>query len=152
MAKLNKGMAKKTAEASSNFEPLEDGAYHVRLTKVDTDRTGGAGPYWSWEFDVVEPGDYEGRKLWNNTSLSEQALWKLNEAFKAFGVDTDTDTDELLGQVCKAIVSTRTIPSGARKGELGNQVDKLIPKDPDFEAAEPVAASGGSSAEEDIFN
>lgn len=152
MAKLNKQMAKRTAEASSGFEPIPDGAYHVRLVEVDSSREGNAGPYWSWEFDVVEPGDGLNRKLWNNTSLSEQALWKLQETFKAFGVPEDTDTDEILGRVCKAIVSTRTIQQGQRKGELTNQIDRLVPKDEDFEAPEPAgAAAGGSSAEEDIF-
>lgn len=146
MAKLSKENAEKVGNATGgDFEPLEPGAYHVKLVDVDSDRQGAKGPYWSWEFDVVEPGDYQNRKLWNNTSLADNAAWKLKETFDAFGVEPDTDTDDLCGQVVKAVVSIRTIQEGARKGELANQIDKLVPKDPEFE----VEAS--ASSDEDIF-
>lgn len=151
MPKLNKKTAEKVAEAeSSDFEPLPAGAYHCRLVDVDGSREGPSGPYWSWEFDVLDE-EHQNRKLWNNTSLSEAAHWKLAEAFAAFGVGTDTDTDELLGQVCKAIVTVRTIQAGARKGQLANQVDKLVEADEDFEAPEPAGVASGGS-EDDIFS
>jgi hypothetical protein len=148
MAKLNKKTATMVDKAESgSFEPLEAGAYHVRLVDVDADREGPKGPYWSWEFDVVEEG---GRgKLWQNTSLSEAAAFKMKETFDAFGVPADTDTDDLCGKVVKAIVSVRTIQQGARQGELANQIDRLVPADDDFEA--PVAAGTGLSESEDIF-
>lgn len=149
MAKLNKKTAEMVDKAEGgSFEPLEAGAYHVRLVDVDSDREGPKGPYWSWEFDVVEP-DTRKSKLWQNTSLSEAAAFKMKETFDAFGVPTDTDTDDLCGQVCKAIVSVRTIQSGARQGELANQIDRLVPADEDFAA--PEADGPGLSSDEDIF-
>lgn len=147
MPQLNKTTAKKVADSSSSFEPIPAGAYHARLVNVDADRKGPAGPYWSWEFDVVEPG-HENRKLWNNTSMSEAALFSLQQTFEAFGVEPDTDTDELIGEVVKLVVSVRTIQDGPRKGELANQINRLMPKDDDFEAPEaPTPAT-----EEDIFS
>lgn len=139
MAQLSK---KKQAEVEEHagdgeFPVLQPGAYHVRLSNVDSDREGPAGPYWSWEFDVVEPG--HSGKLWNNTSLSPKAAFKMKETFDAFGVGLDADTDDLCGQCCKAIVSVRTIPTGNRAGQQANQIDRLVPADDDFAPAEKEA-------------
>lgn len=156
MAQLNKALAKQTEEAESgSFEPMPDGVYHARLRDVDTDRSGQAGPYWSWEYEVVEEG-FLNRRQWNNTSLSEKALWKLKETFEAFGVPADTDTDDLLGKVVKLTISTRTIQQGARKGESANQVDRVSPADEGFELPEGAAVGSsagptGADGEEDIF-
>ncbi len=143
MAKLNKEKQKQTAASASGFEPIPNGAYHVKLAEVRTDGEGPSGPYWTWEFDIVEEG-HQGRKLWNNTSLSSKAAFKMKETYDAFGVGYDTDTDDLIGQCVKAIVSTRTIEAGARKGELANQIERLTPPDEDFTAPE-------DSKDEDIF-
>ena len=135
MPKLDDQIAARVESAEgSTFEPLPDGAYHVRLRDVDGTGEGPKGPYWTWEFEVVEP-DTRAARLWVTTSLSERSDWKLKETFAAFGVPTGTDTDELLGQVVKAIVGTRTQQEGAGKGQLRNEVQRLQPKDEDFEAA-----------------
>lgn len=147
MAKLNQKTAKAVDKTDGGgFDPLPEGAYHVRLRDVDPTREGPAGPYWVWEYEVVEPGEYENRRLWTNTSLSEKAMFKLKETFSAYGVPTDTDTDELLGSVVKAMVGQRTIQQGERKGELTNEISKLLPADEDFE---PSGSEG--TAAEDIF-
>lgn len=154
MAKMSKDRQEKTAEASSDFDPVEDGIYHLRLLNVDDSRSGGAGPYWSWEFEVVEPGEFQGRKLWNNTSLSDSAAFKMKETYDAFGAEYDVDTDDLCGQIVKGAVSTRTIEKGQRAGQIGNNIDRLMPPDEDFdlEAAgvAPTAVGGGSAADDDI--
>jgi hypothetical protein len=141
VAKLNRNKQKEVADnAGSGFAVLPDGAVHLRLRDVDATRSGAKGPYWSWEFEIVDPEELEidgkmtkviGRRLWNNTSLSKEAAFKMKETFDAFGVDLDTDTDELLGQIVKGIISQRTIQEGARKGEVANQIDRLKPADPD---------------------
>ena len=61
MAKLNQKLQKATEAAQDGFEPFDEGVYHIKLVDVDTARSGNAGPYWSWEFVVVEPGPAEGR-------------------------------------------------------------------------------------------
>jgi hypothetical protein len=149
MAKLNKRLQDQTKSASaSTFEPVDPGVYHLRLRDVNTDGNGPKGPYWSWEFESVEPGT-AGRRFWNNTSLSESAAFKMKETYEAFGADLDADTDDLCGQIVKARISIRTIQAGPRKGELTNQIDRLEPKDPDFVPEE--AAEGAGDKEESIF-
>lgn len=149
MAKLNKENAKKADNASSAFEPVDPGAYHMKLVAVDASKSGPKGPYWSWEFDIVEPGEAQGRKQWNNTSLSDEAMFSFKQTFEAFGVPTDTDTDDLIGNVVKGIVSIRTIEQGPRKGELANQIDRLAPADEDFEV--PAGAGGESPNPDEVF-
>lgn len=138
MPKLDADTAGAVDEASGGFEPLEAGIYYLRLRDVDGSREGPSGPYWSWEFDVIqsETDSIAAGRLWNNTSLSEAARFKLKETFDAFGVPTDTDTDELVGQCVKAVVSIRTIQQGARKGEQANQIDRLVKVPDDWEAPE----------------
>jgi hypothetical protein len=152
VAKMNKKTQQQTAKASNNFEPFE-GVMHVRLRGVDATRTGPSGPYWSWEFEVVE-GEHEGRRLWNNTSLSEAAAFKMKETYDAFGAEYDADTDDLCGQVCRADVEIVTQQQGRNKGQLTSQIRRLSPKDPDFEAGEPVGAGAGAGPrkpEDDIL-
>jgi hypothetical protein len=147
MAKLNQKLQKQTEKAeSSGFEPIPDGAYHVKLRDVDTTRSGAKGPYWSWEFEIVDE-EFKGRRLWNNTSLSEAAAFKMKETFEAFDVPLDTDTDELIGEVVKAVVSQRTIQEGQRKGEVANQIDRLKKADADILAG--VASEKKANADMD---
>lgn len=147
MAKLNAKLQKQTEAAESgSFDPLPDGVYHLRLVSVDTTRSGPKGPYWSWEFDVLDEG-FRSRKLWNNTSLAENAAFKMKETFEAFGAPLDTDTDDLCGMVCKGVVSQRVIQQGTRQGEIGNNINRLSLKDDDFEVPESEGGAGQPAAE-----
>jgi hypothetical protein len=124
MPKLNKGKAKEVDEAQSGFEVIPGGRYRARLVEVSVE-SGQKAPYWKWVFKISD-GKYKGRLQWLNTSLSDNALWKFKEVFKAFGVPANTDTDELLGGEVALLVSTRTIQAGLRAGEEGNQIDRVV--------------------------
>ena len=133
MPKLSKEKAQRVADnESTGFEALPEGPYKVKLVEVTTGE-GQAGPYWTWKLEVVS-GDHKGRFLWNTTSLSDNADWKLKEAFEAFGYTTDSDTDEIVGEECVAVVSQRIIERGARAGQTGNNVDSLRALDDDDES------------------
>lgn len=165
MPKLNKDKAKEAANTESSFDPVDEGWYHVRLRDVDGSRSGNAGPYWSWEYEVVGAGapDDKGsyatpflnRRLWNNTTLAEGKMFGFNATFKAFDVDTDTDTDDLCGRIIKVLVGHRTIQQGARAGQIGEQINQLRPADDEFKMPEGVkagASSGGAADPDDVFN
>lgn len=153
MAKLNDKMAKEAENAATGFAPMPDGAYHFILKDVDGTRSGGAGPYWSWEYACIEEDPVEmpvldkdgkwdgkktksqsvrGRKQWNNTSLSQ--AWSLKQTFDAFGVPADTDTEELYGKPVKLVLEITTIQTGNRKGQLSNNVVRVMPADEDVVA------------------
>ena len=127
---LPQDQAKQTEDAESkSFEALPEGLYLGTLMDVEV-RQGGKGDYWSWRFsDLIAVEDdktYPGSQ-WVNTSLTPESAWKLKETFEAFNASADTDTDELLGKQCWLVISQRVIERGARMGEMGNNVDRLMP-------------------------
>lgn len=131
MAKLNKALANKAAEAAGDWNDrgvLDPGLYLCKLVKVDTTRTGNAGPYWVWEYETVEvEGQPSGRKFWDNTSLSEKAIGRLGKVFEAFSQTTDADTDDLVGDFITLDVTVGVIQAGDRKGEKTNRVQSVLP-------------------------
>lgn len=147
MPKLNKGHAKETAEAKSTFEPLPEGVYPAKLEDV-TVKEGPRGDYWSWEFSIVG-GEFNNRKMWVSTSLAKNALWKLKEVFDAFGADTGTDTDELVGSHVLLGVKQRVQDAGARKGEIGNEVTNVRMLPEDYELDDDNL--GGNVGDDDIY-
>lgn len=148
MPKLDGKKAKRVNDAEGgDFKPLEPGIYTGTLLSV-TVKPGKVDDYWSWEFGQIK--DAEGvaqpGRLWVNTSLSEASEWKLKEVFEAFGAKPNKDTDELCGERAKLAVSQRTIESGARTGELTNQVDRVLALASDDDASE------ADEDEEDVFD
>lgn len=160
MPKLNSDVAKKVDQAESGFQPVPEGVYILQLMDDVEVKEGAKGPYWRWTFEVPKEHEgaeleHSGRRFWTNTSLSEAAYFKLQETFRAFGVPTDTDTEELVGRRVKAVIVMRTIQQGARKGELSNEIEKLLPLDSDEAVgaveAVPAAAGAGAKSEEPLF-
>lgn len=152
MPKLTPALAndvKKAAE-SSGFKAMDEGTYRARLTSVKATTARSSGnPMWVWEYEVIEE-PYRGRKQWNNTVLTEAAMWKVAETFEAFEVPTDTDTDELLGCTVKLEVTQREITQGARKGQIGNDISRVLaddsPQAVKHRSAGQTSAGGGETA------
>lgn len=136
MPKLNKTTAKKAADSGSSFEVFDAGVYMCKLLKVTvSDKPGKSGShYWTWEVEIDDPefAELNGRRGWLITSLSEKALFKMNETFAAFGAATDTDTDELIGNYALGTFSQEVQEEGQRKGQLQNRLEGLLPAD-DFD-------------------
>ncbi len=149
--------AKTTAEAvepgDGQFALMPPGVYHGRLMEVDTSRSGAKGPYWVFQYDIVDEG-FTNRKQWDNVSLSEAAAFKRRQVWDAFGVPLDTDTDEMCGTVVKLRIKHRTIQSGAREGELAEQIDRVEVADPEYAKMSAVKGATGKPAAksaEDLF-
>jgi hypothetical protein len=131
--KLPAATAKSTTEAeSATRENVPEGIYTVRLRSVESKPPGPGSktgkPFWLWTFEIPEDAEqYGGKRFFLNTSLADSALWKMKEVFDAFGVDPDTDTDELVGDEVRLVISIRPIGSGARAGQPSNQVENVLP-------------------------
>ena len=136
MPKLNQTKAAAVEEAGGgDFEALEEDIYFLKLCECKVaEKEGPSGPYWIWEFEIPEDYENAGRRFWMNTSLSEKALWKLNETFSAFGVPADTDTDELVGSLVQGYVTQVVQQKGKNAGKLVNQLETLSPFEGDGEA------------------
>lgn len=118
--------AAKKAAAAGGSTPLEPGNYECRLTNVTAKTASTGNPMWVWELEVTDE-KAPGRRLWVNTVLTDSAMWKVGEMFAAFEVDTDADTDELIGEKCMAEVVQRVMTGGARAGQMGNDVRRCYP-------------------------
>jgi len=106
----------------SDFEPLPEGIYTVMIESYEERVSQNSGnPYISWTYVVIEPEEYSGRKLWDNTSLSPEARWRLGNLWKACGFESDgsevdIDTDEMVGCTLKVLVTQ----APSRKDPLRN--------------------------------
>lgn len=148
MAKLNSAVAQQVNEAEDGFKPIPEGVYIVQLMQDVEVGEGKRGAYWKWAFEIPaqhegEDLQHAGRRFWTNTSLSQESFWKLKEAFEAFGVPTDTDTEDLVGKRVKAHIGVEVAKGGSRQGEPVNNIKKLLPLDA---ATEAPAAGGVSTA------
>lgn len=134
--KLNKAKAKRVSAAEGqDFSPLPTGTYLGVLDEVES-KEGQKAPYWVWVFNIVDPVEYANRKLWVNTSLSDDSEWKLNEVFVAFDVPPDTHTDDLIGKAVNLEVVQQIMTGGKMKGKLGNNVTAVLPADEAYDEDE----------------
>jgi transcription antitermination factor NusG len=61
--------------------PVPDGRYVVKVDSASVEE-GEKGPYVAWQFKIVGP-TCEGRRLYDNTSFSVNALWRLRGLLEA---------------------------------------------------------------------
>jgi hypothetical protein len=106
---------------------MTEGIYEMILTKV-TEGANDKGAYWLWEFTMPEDAEkYKGWKVSLFTSrLPEKAFW-FKKAFKAFGVDETTNTDDLIGQRVRVNVGVYTQTKAGYEGEVANNVKYILP-------------------------
>jgi hypothetical protein len=129
-------------EGGSSYDPLPANQYHVAVTDVEVKESGpnSKNPgslYLAWEF-TVQSGEFEGRKLWTNTSLLPQALFGLkgliaacpNSGLDPNGtLDLEEVTSELMGQDVCAVVTLKTKPAeyAQYEGEKQNNIKAFKP-------------------------
>jgi hypothetical protein len=129
------------------FEPVPGGVYTVEITDA-TEGTAGeeakypGSTYVNWEFTIQDDEEYEGRRLWLNTSFVPSAKPKLKEFLIAVGKseeeladpDFEVDPEEYIGSRVQVAV-TKGI--NKRTKEENNSVRKCMPLG-SMEAEAPV--------------
>ncbi len=126
MPQLNETTAGLIDEAPETIGILDPGVYDVQLMEVEA-RPGKVAPVWSWKFEIPAGQRGAGRQFYHNTSLSENARFKIKEAFDAFGVSAGTNTDTLIGRRVRALVVKTIAQQGKRQGQFVNQIQELYP-------------------------
>lgn len=137
MPKLNANKAEEVSSATSQFSPIPEGIWPARLKDVESKTSQAGNTYWSWEYEVSytdENGASKTGRIWDNTSLSDAAAWRLKKVFDAFGMPVDTDTDELCGRWVNLSIEQKVIEQGQRKGEVGNNVANILAHSEDEDA------------------
>lgn len=106
-------------------DPLPEGVYPVTIAKVDMTTSKSSGnPMLKIEFNI-EDDAFKGRKVWSNYVLTEAAMWKVQELFRACGLDSDQivtiDTEDLVGLGCNLKIAQREY-----EGNIQNEVKKAM--------------------------
>jgi hypothetical protein len=108
------------------------GKYNALLEKV-TKAHGPAADYFKLEFKIVG-GDFEGKKLFRNLSLSTDALWAFKQAMINLGTDEDIfeeDDVEVDEVIADRIGATCTLDVAVKEyqGKDTNEVKKILEPD-----------------------
>jgi len=95
------------------FDPLPDGIYNCTVFEVTVkENKKKDGHYLSWQLKVLDDG-YNNRRVFFNTSLKPQALWKLKQVLNRLAPDMDWGEefsiaeiiDAVEGLPCRAVIS-----------------------------------------------
>ena len=75
-------------DEGGRFDPIDSGNYRASIFGVSREVGKSSGkPYLHWEFVIAEGEPFAGRHLFDNTSLSDAAKWRLVQLLKSAGVD-----------------------------------------------------------------
>lgn len=103
---------------TSSGREVPDGQYLLAVESVEEKESSEGNPYLAWTYKVAE-GDVKGAKVWDNTSLQPQALWRLAKLLRCLGVDEiegemDLDLGSYIGRQVHAEILNETY-QGKRK-------------------------------------
>jgi len=118
----------------TEFEPLPVGLYSAaveEVTFIPHSKKSGE-PSVKFVF-IVTDTEYEGRKLFYNTSLQKQAAWKFVKTLNALGVEVPSgparmNFGELVGLPCVLSLTT-----GEYDGKPKNEIVEVLPAGADLE-------------------
>lgn len=153
MPKLNPEQQQKAEDAKDQeFELLPEGRYLAKLSEVEQ-RPGNEGDYWNATFtDITDVNGkrWPGRQ-WDSIGLGPKSAWKQKQFFNAFGYSLDSDTDEMIGEVCVLHIGQEIQKRGKRAGETVNKINRLAPYEPDAWDGIEVGGAGSGADSDDSF-
>nr|DAN07345.1 MAG TPA: Protein of unknown function (DUF669) [Caudoviricetes sp.] len=91
-------------DEGTGFSPIDSGRYRATVFDISREVGKNSGkPYLKWCFQICEGEPFAGRRLWDNTSLSDNAKWRLVQVLKACGIDVpkghlQLNPNDLLGK------------------------------------------------------
>jgi len=119
MANLGQSYSKENLPEPTGFDPIPAGWYDATITgaEVKDTKTSG-GQYIAVKYTVVGP-THQGRVIFSNVNIRNQnpkaqeiGLANLNALITSIGLDTVSDTDQLIGGDCQIKVKIREAKDG----------------------------------------
>lgn len=113
-----------------NFKDVEtrstppEGDYLVRVAEAENGKSGNGNPQTSFIFEIEQPKENKGNKLYLHCPHAENSLWKLASVLTALGVEVpadelEIDTDDLVDRKMMAVVHHETY-NGKKQARLGD--------------------------------
>lgn len=133
-------------EAAPDYDtPVPRGVYRCKISAITHGPSKSSGrPMLTVEYEVVEKGDWKGRKLWDYIVLDDSSAWKLKQFTDALGLKGkgQLDTDDAEGSIVLVRVKHETDDRDPEdvvvRARVGH-VSALPEDDDDAEAEEPEA-------------
>lgn len=131
----------------SRGRAIPDGVYFLTSIGVEEKESSEGNPYLAWEWRVAD-GDLKGAKVWDNTSLQPQALWRLKILLEMGGREPgeralELDLDALVGMEIRAEITNEEF-----QGKQKPRITNFLPYDGKT-VKESHASSDGDDDEED---
>lgn len=114
-----------------DFEPLPEGVYNCSVFDITVEENKkGDGNYLKWQLKVLDD-KYNNRRLWYNTSLKPQSLWKLKQILNRIAPDIDWSKEYGVGEIIDIAegLPCRAEVSYDEEYENNNVDDIIAPKD-----------------------
>ncbi len=96
---------------SSGPREIPEGEYLIQIADFEQKESQSGNPMISFTHKVAE-GPYKGAKVWDNISLTPQALWRFRSMLESMGIDAskklDVDLASLKGKVLRVKISLET--------------------------------------------
>lgn len=124
-------------DSDEEFEALPDGYYRAAVESIKLSPKAGPSGYKMWivVWRILAPKKWAKRTQWDRISLSPKAAFKMRELYDALGYEYDSDSDELVGEQAILELSKSEIESGPKKGQMGNDVERVLSVDDEEFAA-----------------
>jgi len=110
-------------------DALAPGYYQAAVSKCEEKTSKAGNKYLSWQFNILEPEECQGRKAFFNNSLLQNSLWSLKRTLIALGYpeedlggEVQFDPADVLGVEC-----TLVIVEDVYNGETTGKVDQVLP-------------------------
>lgn len=124
-----------------DFTPIPAGRYAFRITDGEIREAGPnaknpGSQYINWELTVSE-GEFEGRKVWTNTALLDNSLWRLVQLMEsADRYKEEIDTEELVGHLTGAeLVADVKVNPETAEYNASNDIRKFLPPGTELKGA-----------------
>lgn len=116
---------KVSEESNTGFDPLPENRYNITVEKAEV-TTAATGTEMVKAQFVVTDGDFKGRKLWNNFTLTPKSYVYLYNFLKAAGSKLIDNNDVNEAQVASEMVGMRVSAFVETKNNnMGNPVNTL---------------------------
>jgi len=149
----------KKAAISVNFEGVEaggkavpDGTYRAAVESVSMEESSGGNDYLKWTWKITE-GAAKGAKVWDNTSLQPQALWRLKGLLESLGEDDldgefDLDPEKYIGEEAVLEITNEEY-EGKQKPRVTAFMSNMPAKDDDEDEKKPAKKKAASKKVEE---
>ena len=120
-----------------DFEALPAGIYNVTVFEVSIkENKAKTGDYLSWQLKVQDSG-YNNRRLFFNTSLKSQALWKLKQVLNRLAPDMDWGQEFSVEEIITTVEGLPARAEVSYNDEYeNNNVDDLLASSSDAQRTE----------------